>query len=271
MFSSDKPKIDPLFHYYAPLSEEFRGLLSIPHSGEVIPKVFKKYLSGNTKAYHEDLDFKVNELVDIRALQEAGIAVIVSNIHRICIDLNRAPSEALLNWVQNTKGEPIVVSRPSEIEAQKLINKFHSPYFEVLKATLQDLEKRKKSPVTMIDLHSMPSTPTEYHLAKNPNQKNQRDDFCLSNRNGKTSSDEFIEFFNNELKARSFTSSLNDPYIGGFITEFVDGFDTNNIQIEINRKIYMDEKMKLLRTDEMNHLRVHLTEILIKGFSKFNS
>jgi N-formylglutamate amidohydrolase len=51
----------------------------------------------------------------------------------------------------------------------------------------------------------------------------------------------------------------------------VDQFRTNNIQIEINREIYMDEKAKVLLPEKVAHLRPLLTEVLIKGFEKFDS
>ena len=92
MFRLDHPQKNPIFDFYAPLGSKYLGLLSIPHSGETIPAEFEKFLSGDLKAYKEDVDFKVNELVDIRKLQEAGVAVLVAHVHRICVDLNRAES-----------------------------------------------------------------------------------------------------------------------------------------------------------------------------------
>ena len=110
MFKLDHPQKNPLFDYYAPLGKTFRGLLSIPHSGETIPPEFKKYLSGDEAAYKQDVDFKVNELVDIRKLQEAGIAVLVAHVHRVCVDLNRAESNCILFWKENTQGKKLVVA-----------------------------------------------------------------------------------------------------------------------------------------------------------------
>src|SRR6476659_4622351 len=102
MFRLDHPLKSPIFDYYAPMGTSFRGVLSIPHSGENIPGVFQSFLSGDEKAYKEDVDFKVNELVDIKALQDAGIAVIVAHVHRICVDLNRAENNCVLFWKDNT-------------------------------------------------------------------------------------------------------------------------------------------------------------------------
>lgn len=271
MFKHDHPLKTPIFDYYAPLGSHFRGVLSIPHSGENIPKEFEEFLSGDERAYKEDVDFKVNELVDISSLQNAGIAVIVAHVHRICVDLNRAEANCVLFWKDNTQGKKLVKKDPSEAQVEKFIETYHRPYYEILKSSLQDLEKRKKAPVSMVDLHSMPSRPTEYHMKQNPNQKMHRPDFCLSDRKGKTCEPEFIRFFQEELIKKGHESSLNDPYVGGYVTEYVDKFRTNNIQIEINRSIYMDETTKLLVPEKVAHLRPMLTEVLIKGFEKFDS
>jgi formiminoglutamase len=271
MFRLDHPQKSPLFDYYAPLGASYRGVLSIPHSGENIPEAFQSYLSGNEKDYREDVDFKVNELIDIEALQKSGVAVLVAHVHRICVDLNRAESNCVLFWKQNTKGKPLVIRDPSVEETERFIEIYHRPYFEILKATLQDLEKRKKGPVSMIDLHSMPSKPTEYHLKQNPNQKLERPSFCLSDRKGKTCTPEFIQLFQNKLTNKGYEASLNDPYVGGFVTEYVDRFRTNNIQIEINRGIYMDEGEKSLVPLLVEKLRPSLTEVLIEGFERFDS
>jgi N-formylglutamate amidohydrolase len=271
MFSLDHPQKSPLFDYYAPLGSNYRGLLSIPHSGENIPPAFESFLSGDLRAYKEDVDFKVNELVDIKSLQNAGIAVLVAHVHRICVDLNRAESNCVLFWKNNTLGKELVVKDPGPKETEKFIEIYHRPYYEIMKSALQDLEKRKKGRVSMIDLHSMPSRPTEYHMKQNPKQKMHRPDFCLSDRKGKTCEPEFITFFQEGLIEKGHESSLNDPYVGGYVTEYVDQYRTNNIQIEINRSIYMDETTKELIPSKVAHLRPLLTEVLIKGFEKFDS
>lgn len=271
MFKLEHPQKNPLFDYYAPLGSNYRGILSIPHSGETIPAEFEKYLSGDTLAYREDVDFKVNELIDIKKLQEAGVAVLVAHVHRVCVDLNRAESNCVLFWKDNTQGKKLVVVDPDANETQRFIETYHRPYFEILKAALQDLERRKKGLVSMVDLHSMPSKPTEYHMKQNPNQKTHRPDFCVSDRKGKTCTPEFIHFFRDQLEKAGHESSLNDPYVGGYVTEYVDQFRTNNIQIEIKRGIYMDEVTKTLVPEKVKALKPVLTDVLIAGFEKFDS
>lgn len=271
MFKLDHPQKSPLFDFFAPLGGNYRGLLSIPHSGETIPDEFQPYLSGDFRAYQEDVDFKVNELVDIKKLQEAGIAVLVAHVHRVCVDLNRAESNCILFWKDNTQGKKLVKLDPTPSEVQRLIETYHRPYFEILKAAIQDLENKKKGLVSMVDLHSMPSRPTDYHMKQNPLQKMHRPDFCVSDRKGKTCRPEFIQFFCNGLIQAGHETTQNDPYVGGYVTEYVDGFRTNNIQIEIKRGIYMDEGEKTLIPEKVEHLKPLLTDVLIKGFEFFDS
>ena len=271
MFSLDHPEKSSLFDYYAPLGSHYRGLVSIPHSGETIPREFGPFLSGDLSAYKEDVDFKVNDLIDIPALQNAGVAVLVSHIHRICVDLNRAESNCVLFWKENTQGKKLVVKNPTQDETDKFIETFYRPYYEILKATIQDLEKRKARPVSMIDLHSMPSSPTDYHMKQNPNQKTHRPEFCVSDRKGMTCTPEFINFFHEKFIKKGHESALNDPYVGGFVTEYVNQFRTNNIQIEIKRSVYMDEAKKELIPQKVAVLKPLLTEILIEGFEFFDS
>jgi N-formylglutamate amidohydrolase len=218
-----------------------------------------------------DVDFKVNELVDIRALQEAGIAVLVAHVHRICVDLNRAESNCVLFWKDNTLGKKLVVKDPTDDETSLFIEKYHRPYYEILRSLIQDLEKHKKNPVSVVDLHSMPSHPTAYHMKQNPLQKTHRPDFFLSDRRGKTCVPEFISAFEGYLKASGYETTQNDPYVGGYITEYVDHYRTNNIQIEIKRGIYMDEEKKILIPSKVESLRPALTASLIKGFVQFDS
>jgi len=271
MFKNDHPLKSPLFDYYSPLGSQFLGVLSIPHSGEEVPKTFERFLSGDLLAYKEDVDFKVNELIDIPTLQKAGIAVLVAHVHRVCVDLNRAENNCVLFWKENTKGVKIVTTDPSTEETQQFIEIYHRPYFEILKATLKELERSRSGLVSMIDLHSMPSRPTEYHLKQNPNQKLTRADYCVSDRLGKTCLPEFIQFFHNSLISHGFSSAINDPYVGGYVTEYVDQFRTNNIQIEINRSIYMDEITKTLIPEKVSRLKPALTQTLLDGFRHFSN
>lgn len=265
MFQSDAPSKNPIFSYYPAQGGPLKAILSIPHSGEEVPEVFRAFLTSDSGAMKEDVDFQVNALVDIPRLQLAGIGVLVAHVHRVCVDLNRAEENCVMFWKENTKGVPLVLKDVSPAQTQELIQRYHRPYFEMLSSLIYELERGLGHKVPVVDLHSMPSAPTAYHMKQNPNQKTQRADFCVSDQKGKTCEPAFIQTFVEALARTGASVAVNDPYVGGFITTFVDRFKTNNIQIEINRGTYMDEATKELVPAKVAKLRPALTDCLIQG------
>lgn len=259
----------PLFNYYAP-EGKLKGILSIPHSGEEIPREFRSFLEGSQTELMQDLDFRVHELINIEDLNAAGIAVIKSNISRITVDLNRSPEKTLFAWKKNSRGIEIVKKEPNEDLARKLITTFYCPYFEMLKSLIFQLDKNSKVP-SIIDLHSMPSMATSYHLKITPNQPLKRPSFCISDKSGKTCSPHFINSMQDTLKVNYKDSTINMPYFGGYLTEFIHDVlpHGNNIQIEISRGLYMDEDNIKLYDNEVEVLKQNLTKSLLDQFNKF--
>ena len=248
-----------------------RGLLSIPHSGEVIAPEFSPHLLGNSEHWAQDVDTHVDKLVDQLALTKLGIGILVAHMHRITTDLNRSRDRALFAWPLNTHGVKIVGSRPSSAEEQQLLGKYYDPYYEILRSALGELHHHnplKKIP--LVDLHSMPSKPTAYHLKQNPNQGLERKDFCISDLTGKSCSPQFTQRARELLEIEGFSVAINDPYVGGHITQYVATLPSmQNIQIEINRRLYMNETDRSLNSSAMSTFRPALTRALIGLFQEF--
>lgn len=259
----------PIFNLYPP-KNKFIGVLSIPHSGEDLPSVFTSFLTDNWDDLIQDIDYRVHELIDIEQLQEAGIAVIKSNIIRVAIDLNRTEETALLNWKQNTKNRRLVLNEPDMSQAKELLGMYYTPYFEMIKTLINEL-KLKLGHCNFVDLHSMPGVAEEYHLKINPKQDKLRPDFCVSDQTGLTCTQEFIDYIVEELRKDYADVKINAPYFGGHITQHVhkEFENTNNIQIEINRAIYMDENTKELNPDFIKKLKPALTRSLINLFNQY--
>lgn len=261
------PDSGPIFEYYSPTTK-LVGVLSIPHSGLEIPQEFIPHLTDVELDLLSDVDFGVHELVDIDALTNAGVAVIKANISRVAVDLNRDPENTILYWKQNTKGNQVVTQEMTEEQIEHVTGKYYFPYFEMLKNIIRRLEDTKEGLVPVIDLHSMPSAPTEYHLKKNPNQNTYRPDFCLSDLHETSCTRDFIDTCQKNLEKYGYDVAINKPYFGGYITQYNDRFRTNTIQIEINRRLYMDEVNKKLNPDHVL-LKERLTEVLVSQFELF--
>ena len=261
----------PIFEFFPAYGTPI-GLLSIPHSGEIIPEEFNQYLIDEPKHLMQDLDYRVHELIDCEKIRQAGISILKSNISRVCIDLNRSKDKCLLTWKKNSRGIQIVKDTPEqELTSDLLITNYYSPYFNFLKANLDELN-RHQNQVNFVDLHSMPSKATDYHLSLNPKQKVHRPPFCISDQSGKTCRKEFIDFITNELRVNYPQTTNNDPYFGGHITIFVNDYlpECNNIQIEINRSLYMDEDQITLLENKVDRLKPNLTTSIINLFKNFS-
>ncbi len=243
------------------------GIISIPHGGETIPELFRPYLVNNTRDLQQDIDYRTYDLLAISELQKNGIAVIVSHISRACIDLNRPRDKAALHWKENTFGKQIVTSAPSSDVTEEMLTHFYDPYYEKL-TELIHLAKQQEV-CSIIDFHSMPSKATEFHLKYNPHQEMSRPDICLSDLKGLSCKSSFIEDLKANLQARNLNVTINNPYFGGYLTQYINeicAFD--NIQVEINRNKYMDEELFSLKEPEAQDLKKILTQEITALFKK---
>ncbi|MCT4640650.1 MAG: N-formylglutamate amidohydrolase [Bacteriovoracaceae bacterium] len=256
---------------FYPPKKNIIGFISIPHSGMHIPQEFKDYITNDNSILNEDVDYMVHQLIDIEQLNQAGVAVLVSHIHRTCVDLNRSEDLAIVAWKKNSKQKQIEIKAMGPKLNELMLKKYHRPYFKLIDSTIDNLLQNLKIP-SIIDLHSMPSKPTEYHLKITPNQPKHRPDFCISDISGISCEKKFIDHIYHDLAAHYPNITQNVPYYGGYITRYIhQKYDksVNNIQIEIGRHIYMDEQKKELIKTKVDKLRPILTRSLIDQFIRF--
>ena len=224
----------------------------------MIPPSFTEYLIPERWGLDQDLDWQVDQLLDLATLQAHGVAMIKTHLHRVCIDLNRPADQCLLHWQHNTHGEKLVLKTMERNLEQQLVQKYHRPYFDLLAKFVQQY-----SPRWIIDLHSMPSTTSTYHRQKNPGQNPHRPDFCISDFHGQSCSAPFMDKIITSLPHPGQQAKKNDPYFGGYITQFLAPLPVENVQIEINRKLYMNEEQRELRPEAFATLAAQLNSLLL--------
>lgn len=257
-----------IFDFYPSVLEQAIGIVSAPHSGETIPDEFLPYLSGDSVAYGRDVDFKTRELLEIDRLNKAGIHVLIANVHRVCIDLNRDRNIALFAWERNSHGEKIVNTRPEDEIGEGLRKKYYDPYYKKLTEEIHSLSQSLPTPVPIIDFHSMPSHPTAYHLKVTPNQPKLRPSFCISNLKGLSCPEDFLESFQEKLSQKYDDIRMNFPYYGGHLTQYIHSLpNTWNFQVETRRNLYMDEKKREL-IPSYKRVKEDVSQAIIELFSK---
>lgn len=241
-----------------------KAILSIPHAGLEIPPEFIDKIVEDPRVQNQDVDFQVQDLIDIADLNALGAHVLVAKIHRVCVDLNRPEARAVMNWKENSKGQRLVQQEFSDLDRKRMIEKYYRPYYEKAESLINSND------ILFVDLHSMPSRATAYHLSKNPNQPIERPEVCLSDQKGKTLPPECMGFLKQAFEKQGVQVNVNDPYLGGNITTHFGLKVRRAVQIETNRSLYMDEEKQELIPKKLESYRQKLTGVLSDYIQEFS-
>lgn len=232
-------------------------LLNSPHSGENFPDRFLARSQLSRQVLRKASDLYVDRLIEPAV--HLGATMMRAHFPRSFIDLNREPLEldprliaGVLPAEANTRSlrvagglgtVPRVIGDQVEIYAGKLtleealerIETYYMPYHRRLGLALASL-RESHGFACLIDCHSMPSS-TRGAAGSTP-------DLVVGDRFGASAAPGLLEAFEDLAREEGFRVERNQPYAGGYITEFYGRPDQglHAFQIEINRALYMDER-----------------------------
>jgi formiminoglutamase len=249
-------------------------LLSIPHGGTRKPVELEGHLSITNKDLFDDSDPFVMELYDVGDKVER---VIKTDIARAFVDLNRSlqdmPPDNPDGLIKSKTcyDKPIYTNgkEPDDSLKTMLIEMYYNPYHQAIQKSIDELDLK-----LCLDCHSMASSAPYFSPDKN---NSKRPMFCISNNDGKTSSQEMIELLADSIsKAYSVDRteiSLNDPFHGGHITKTYGNKPVPWIQIEMNRSLYLsspwfDEDTLSVDANRLQKLNKQFEKSLDLLFSK---
>ena len=252
-----------------------------PHSGIIHPPDFK------TTATKTQLKTARDAFVDELILESSnlGVAVLLADFPRTYIDPNRSTAEIDTSMLQGKWTREVQITRKLEVgmglirkfilpnvpmypeklsvaEVENRIKKYWSPYHRALKMLL-DEKVAEFDAVFYIDWHSMKSKGNQMNI----DSGRERPDFVVSDQDGKTSSKKFRDVIIKNLTSQGYEVAVNYPYKGAELIKRY-GVPTENrhaVQIEINRRLYMDE-FSFLKNDSFSVLKdniLKLTERLV--------
>lgn len=229
-----------------------------PHSGSIYPHDFNPVVERRLLRQAEDTH--VDTLYG--SAPEHGATLISAHFPRSYIDPNRSLLDidnALLEtpwpgpvnpslksakgvglvWRRLDSGEAIYDRKLSVAEVAARIRNYYSPYHSSLRKALNDAFTHYGA-VWHINCHSMPAVSG---LVAEEGSGVPRADFVLGDRDGATCAPEFTAFIAATLRAFGYAVTINDPYKG---VELVRAYSDpaaqrHSLQIEVNRKLYMDE------------------------------
>lgn len=256
-----------------------------PHSGVRYPKDFDTIVPSLTLRRAEDTH--VEALYG--AAPDHGATLIAANFPRSYIDANRSLLDidaALLDspwpgpinasrktekgiglvWRLLDTGEAIYSRRLSVAEVQARIAHFYAPYHKAVRDAINAAHKHYGA-VWHVNCHSMPATSS---VISEEGPGVARADFVLGDRDGSTCAPAFTSFVAETLRAMGYDVRINDPYKG---VELVRAYSDpaehkHSLQIEVNRKLYMDEVSRE-RNAGFDKLQADITA-LIKAIADFS-
>lgn len=234
-------------------------VLDSPHSGTEYPGDFGYSCAFDSLRRAEDTH--VERLYELAP--ELGCAWVEAHFPRSYLDANRGLDEIdplLLDqpwpgplsegakvrlgkglvWRMTDEGEPIYQRQLSVAEVQRRIAQCWQPYHAAVAEAIAAARKRHGY-VIHINCHSMPAVASRYATLY-PGEAHA--DFVIGNRDNTTSHPGLVALMQQWLLARGYSVSVNHPYKGvELVRRYSDpAAQRHSIQLEINRKLYMDEQ-----------------------------
>jgi N-formylglutamate amidohydrolase len=227
-------------------------LVEVPHAGMLVPDDVREELSLPPDSMHRDADIYVDRLY-ARAPQQ-GATLLVAQVSRYVVDLNRAqddvdsgavgdrPTSSSYQprgviWRATTQGRPILTAPLTHAQLLARLERYYRPYHQALHDTLARMRDEFGHAI-LLAAHSMPSASGDWPGARSPRAD------IVPGTLGRTSADpRIIDLVDSHFRDAGLVVRHDDPYRGGFSTGHygrpAEGWHA--IQVEINRKLYVDE------------------------------
>ncbi|ACT60655.1 N-formylglutamate amidohydrolase [Hirschia baltica] len=237
-----------------------------PHSGRCYPRAFFSACIATPLDLRRVEDAYVDVLFD--DIPAIGAPLLRALVGRACLDLNRASNELDAHLIDPPmksprpnrtprvqaglgcipriafSGKTIYGRKLTPDEVKKRIRTIYLPYHKALDALI-DTTRKHFGVSFLIDCHSMPS---QSEIGGN------FPDIVLGDRFGGSCSAELTQKVEDAFTSHGYSVARNRPYAGGFITQSQGRPEKQRhaLQIEINRKLYLDEQNVLLSENAKN-------------------
>ncbi|MEM9987917.1 MAG: N-formylglutamate amidohydrolase [Pseudomonadota bacterium] len=232
-------------------------IFASPHSGRDYPARFMEMSLLNLKELRRSEDAYVDMLLP--PVDDVGAPLLEARFPRAFLDVNRDRREIDQHMftAPPVEGHPLASNRVlagfgvipkyaadckpiygkklSSAEASARLKWCYGPYHDMLGRLIDECQQLFGYAI-VIDWHSMPSRYAQsgYDLK----------DIVLGNCHGEACRQEVFMAWQSAFKTQGFTVAANRPYAGGHVTDLY-GRPQDKVhvlQVEINRKLYLDEK-----------------------------
>jgi len=250
---------------HQPAMRQTSVVFASPHSGRDYTRAFLGRAVLDASQIRSSEDAFVDEL--FAAAPSCGAPLLAATAPRAFLDLNRAPEEldpALIEGVRRPPHNPRVISGLGVIprvvsngraiyrgklpldEAHNRISDYWRPYHDALHALMGESHDRFGEAV-LIDCHSMP-----HEALENVGPAGSaRPDVVLGDRFGASAASSVVEQVEAAFARAGFKVARNMPFAGAYIAQHYGRPSRRQhcVQIEIDRRLYMDERRIVKRRD----------------------
>ena len=246
-----------VYRILRPLQQTTAVIFASPHSGRSYDSAFLAQTTLDAHSIRSSEDAYVDQLIGDAPL--FGAPVLVANVPRACIDLNRAPDEldpGVIEGIARAPHNPRISSGLGVIprvvaggraiyhgklalaEAEGRIARYWHPYHRALRDLIETTHSQFNEAV-LIDCHSMPHEAIDGHTRSGV----LKPDVVLGDRFGAAAGRDVMDRVESAFASAGLRVARNAPFAGAFIAQSYGRPSGRRhvIQVEIDRSLYLDE------------------------------
>lgn len=241
----------PTYTIRRPTAARVPVVVEVPHAGVHVDATSLALCTASARSIAQAADLHVDALVE--GCEAGGATILSAHVSRYVVDLNRAPTDHDARsfvegvgtsaphgivWHQTIDGQPCLARPLVEREFRRRLDTFYAPYHAALGGLLEETVEDFGCAV-LLCAHSMPSE----GLTSRGRPVGRAD--VVPGTLGRTSArGELIDEVDRVAEAMGLSVRHDDPYQGGFSTANYGrpARGVSAIQIEVARRLYMDER-----------------------------
>ncbi|HZX19694.1 MAG TPA: N-formylglutamate amidohydrolase [archaeon] len=230
-------------------------LITIPHYSTIIPPNLRKDFKLTQEHMNKHLDFGTEKIFDL-----PNFPVLKATVSRFVVDLNRERDDLREGQgviITETWGGEIVLKKTlTKKNIESRLKNYYDPFYLKLDNYIHSIDK----PLFVLDGHSMDSKGS----LVSRDSGSERPEIDIATGKG-TCSEKIMQIFEKEFKKNNFKTERNKPYSGerAKIIHYCNAHqNVQALELEINKKVYMDEKTFEFKIERIEKLRSSLTSIL---------
>ncbi|RYE89221.1 MAG: N-formylglutamate amidohydrolase, partial [Myxococcales bacterium] len=247
-------------------------VVEVPHAGLLLDAQALSTLLVSARSLARDADLFVDELVT--DVGDAGATALIAHTSRYFVDLNRRDDEVDrhavegangesaphgLLWHRSTDGDRALSAPLPRAELERRLDLVYRPYHATLRRLLEERRQRFGHAI-LVCAHSMPSLGISYVSGREV----ARADVVPGTRGRTSAAAAIIDLVDRHARAHNLSVRHDDPYRGGFSTQHYGAPATgiHAVQIEVARRLYMDEPSLRRRPEGIAALRRFYRELV---------